>query len=103
MAKKATDPKSETAKRIQRTEAYAEKVRKMFAQAVNEILAFNKSVPKLDEGVMYSFDGTSQKMQKQVEDLLRQLHSSVTLAIQQGITLEWVQANAECDKLVTMR
>ena len=45
MAKKATDPKSETAKRIQRTEAYAEKVRKMFAQAVNEILAFNKSVP----------------------------------------------------------
>lgn len=39
MAKKATDPKSETAKRIQRTEAYAEKVRKMFAQAVNEILA----------------------------------------------------------------
>ena len=101
MAKKATDPKSETAKRIQRTEAYAEKVRKMFAQAVNEILAFNKSVPKLDEGVMYSFDGTSQKMQKQVEDLLRQLHSSVTLAIQQGITLEWEQANAECDKLVT--
>ena len=101
MAKKATDPKTETAKRIQRTEAYAEKVRKMFAQAVNEILAFNKSVPKLDEGVMYSFDGTSQKMQKQVEDLLRQLHSSVTLAIQQGITLEWVQANAECDKLVT--
>ena len=101
MAKKATDPKSETAKRIQRTEAYAEKVRKMFAQAVNEILAFNKSVPTLDEGVMYSFDGTSQKMQKQVEDLLRQLHSSVTLAIQQSITLEWEQANAECDKLVT--
>lgn len=101
MAKKATDPKSETAKRIQRTEAYAEKVRKMFAQAVNEILAFNKSVPKLDDGVMYSFDGTSQKMQQKVEDLLRQLHSSVTLAIQQGITLEWEQANAECDKLVT--
>lgn len=101
MAKKATDPKTETAKRIQRTEAYAEKVRKMFTQAVNEILSFNKSVPKLDDGVMYSFDGTSQKMQKQVEDLLRQLHSSVTLAIQQGITLEWEQANAECDKLVT--
>ena len=101
MAKKTTDPKSETAKRIQRTEAYAEKVRKMFAQAVNEILAFNKSVPKLDEGMMYSFDGTSQKMQKQVEDLLRQLHSSVVLAIRQGITLEWEQANAECDKLVT--
>lgn len=96
-----TDPKTETAKRIQRTEAYAEKVRKMFAATVNEILALNKSMPKLDEGVMYSFDGTSAKMQQKVESLLRQLHSSVTLAIQQGITLEWEQANIECDKLVT--
>lgn len=96
-----TDPKTETAKRIQRTEAYAEKVRKMFAATVNEILALNKSMPKLDEGVMYSFDGTSAKMQQKVESLLRQLHSSVTLAIHQGITLEWEQANIECDKLVT--
>ena len=59
MAKKAysPDPKAETIKRIQRTEAYAEKVRQLFAATVNEILALNKSVPTLDEGVMYSFDG----------------------------------------------
>ena len=50
MAKKAysPDPKAETIKRIQRTEAYAEKVRRLFAATVNEILALNKSVPTLD-------------------------------------------------------
>lgn len=97
---KKSDPKSETAKRIARTEAYAEKVRQQFAQTVNSILALNKSMPTLDEGVMYSFDAQSVKMQKQVEQLLRQLHSVATMAIQKGITLEWEQANTECDKLI---
>lgn len=103
MAKKAysPDPKAETIKRIQRTEAYAEKVRQLFAATVNEILALNKSVPTLDEGVMYSFDGDNMRIQKKVEALLRQLHSVVTTAIRKGITLEWEQANVECDKLVT--
>lgn len=102
MAKKAysPDPKAETIKRIQRTEAYAEKVRQLFAATVNEILALNKSVPTLDEGVMYSFDGDNMRIQKKVEALLRQLHSVVTTAIRKGITLEWEQANVECDKLV---
>lgn len=103
MAKKAysPDPKAETIKRIQRTEAYAEKVRQLFAATVNEILALNKSVPTLDEGVMYSFDGDNMRIQKKVEALLRQLHSVVTTAIRKGITLEWEQANIECDKLVS--
>lgn len=92
---------SDSAKRIQRTEAYAEKVRKMFAQTVNDILALNKSIPKLEEGVMFSFDDTSEKMQKEVEDALKRLHSSALLAIEQGISLEWEQANAECDELVS--
>lgn len=103
MAKKAysPDPKAETIKRIKRTEAYAEKVRQLFAATVNEILALNKSVPTLDEGVMYSFDGDNMRIQKKVEALLRQLHSVVTMAIRNGITLEWEQANVECDKLVS--
>lgn len=102
MAKKAyfPDPKAETVKRIQRTEAYAEKVRQLFAATVNEILALNKSVPTLDEGVMYSFDGDNMRIQKKVEALFRQLHSVVTTAIRKGITLEWEQANVECDKLI---
>ena len=94
------DPKASTAARIRRTEAYAEKVRLLFAQTVNEILALNKTMPKLDDGVMFSFDGESMKKQKEVEALLRRLHSSVTMAIREGVNLEWAQANAEADKLI---
>lgn len=101
MAKKqGSDLKAVTLARIRRTEAYAEKVRLMFAKTVNDILALNKTMPTLDEGVMYSFDGESIKKQKEVEALLRRLHSAATMAIQQGISLEWEQANQECDKLI---
>jgi len=101
MAKKqSTDPKTATLARIRRTEAYAEKVRLLFARTVNEILAINKTMPELDEGVMFSFDGTSAKKREQVETLLRRLHSAATLAIQKGVQAEWAQANAEADKLV---
>lgn len=100
MAKKQTDPKTHTLARIKRTEAYAERVRLLFATTVNEILALNKSVPQLGEGEMFSFDAESAKKQKEVERLLRQLHSVATMAIESGIRLEWAQANVECDKLV---
>lgn len=102
MAKKQskTDPKAQTLARIKRTEAYAERVRTLFAATVNEILALNRSMPTLGEGEMFSFDNESAKKQKEVERLLRQLHSVATMAIEKGIKLEWAQANAECDKLV---
>ena len=100
MAKQGSDPKAATLARITRTEAYAEKVRLLFAKTVNDILALNKTMPSLDEGVMFSFDGESVKKQKEVEVLLRRLHSAVTMAIQQGVKLEWDAANQECDKLV---
>lgn len=102
MAKKQskTDPKAQTLARIKRTEAYAERVRTLFAATVNEILALNRSLPKLGDGEMYSFDNETAKRQKEVERLLRQLHSVATMAIEKGIKLEWAQANSECDKLV---
>ena len=102
MAKKQNDidPKSATQARIKRTEAYAERVRTLFAATVNEILALNRSMPQLDEGEMFSFAGESMKRQKEVERLLRQLHAVATMAIEKGIKLEWAQANEECDKLV---
>lgn len=102
MAKKQSiDPKkAATQARIKRTEAYAEKVRLMFAQTVNEILALNRTMPDIAGGVMYSFDGDTKRMQTEVEMLLRRLASTATMAIQQGISLEWEQANIECDKLV---
>lgn len=97
---KKIDPQNETLKRIARTEAYAEKVRQEFAKTVNAILALNKTLPTLEDGVMFSFDADSLAKQKQVEGLLRQLHSAAVLAIQKGITLEWEKANIECDELV---
>ena len=86
--------------RISRTEAYAERVRVMFAQTVNNILALNKKIPTLDDGVMFSFDGESQRLRNEVEQELRQLHSAATLAIRRGIAVEWDIANQECDKLI---
>ena len=86
--------------RISRTEAYAERVRVMFAQTVNNILALNKKIPTLDDGVMFSFDGESQRLRNEVEQALRQLHSAATLAIRRGIAVEWDIANQECDKLI---
>lgn len=94
------DSKAATLARIQRTEVYAEGVRKAFAKTVNAILALNKTIPTLEEGEMYSFDAQKESMQKKVEALLRQLHSIVTTAIKRGIVLEWDKANDECDKLV---
>lgn len=99
MAKKQT-PQQQTQARIARTEAYAEKVRRLFAYTVNQICEMNKRMPDIENGIMYSFDGDSKKVQNEVEMLLRQLHSVTTMAIKQGIELEWEQANAECDKLV---
>ncbi|MCM1075963.1 MAG: ADP-ribosyltransferase [Bacteroides sp.] len=97
---KKTDMKALTLARIKRTEAYAERVRTLFAATVNQILALNKSVPHLDDGEMFSFDAESIKKQKEVERLLRQLHATATMAIERGIRLEWAQANTECDTLV---
>ena len=96
----APDQKAETQARIKRTEAYAERVRLMFATTVNQILALNRTVPTLKPGEMFSFDAQSKKRQQEVERLLRQLHSVATMAIQQGIKLEWAQANSACDQLV---
>jgi len=92
--------KKAAAQRLIRTEAYAEKVRTLFVKTVNEILALNKTMPTLEDGVMYSFDGDSIKKQKEVEALLRRLSSTVTLAVQNGIKLEWEAANKECDQFV---
>lgn len=86
--------------RIARTESHAEKVRLLFAQTVNKILALNKRMPELEKGIMYSFDGDTKKVQNQVDMLLRQLHSVATVAIENDIAVEWDIANKECDKLV---
>ena len=92
--------KNDTLARIKRTEAYAESVRLLFARCVNEILALQKTLPKLGEGEMYSFDGDSIRIQRKVEELLRRLASAATLAVENGVKVEWEQANAGADALM---
>ncbi len=86
--------------RIARTEDYAESVRKQFNATVSAILKLKKDLPKLDDGVMYSFDGDSIKVRNQVAMLLKRLHASTTMTIQKGIKAEWGIANKECDDLI---
>lgn len=86
--------------RLQRSNAYAEQVRKEFALTVNQLLALTKTVPELDEGVMFSYDGANKRVRQQADVLLRRLHSAVQHSIEQGIEIEWEQANVEVDKFV---
>lgn len=83
---------------LNRTERYAEQVRKLFAVAVNDILALTSSVPHLDDGEVFRYS-EQKKIAKKVSDRLRNLHSAVYAAIKNDITLEWDEANTACDEL----
>ena len=90
--------KKEYQELLQRTENYAEQVRKLLANAVNDILAFTTSVPHLEEGKVFSYSD-NKKIAKKVTDRLRDLHSAVYAAIKKDIELEWDEANKACDAL----
>ena len=83
---------------LNRTERYAEQVRKLFAGAVNDILALTSSVSHLDEGEVFRYS-EQKKIAKKVSDRLRDLHSAVYAAIKNDIALEWDEANTACDEL----
>ena len=96
----AKNAKNDTLARIKRTEQYAESVRVLFARCVNEILALQKTLPKLGDGEMYSFDGDSIRVQRKVEELLRRLAAAATLAVENGVKVEWDKANEGADALL---
>lgn len=83
---------------LNRTEKYAGQVRKLFAKAVNDILALTTTVPHLDDGEVFSYS-KQKKIEKEVSDRLRELHSAVYAAIKNDIALEWEEANNACDEL----
>lgn len=87
-------------KRIGRIRAYAAQVSLMFNQTVNEILDINKTVPELEEGVMFSFDSLSLSKQTKVEGMFRRLHSLVTTAIRNDMKIEWGEADKANDKML---
>lgn len=83
---------------LYRTETYAEQVRVLFANAVNDILSFSSSVTSLEDGEVFRYSD-NKKLAKKVSDRLRMLHSAVYAAIKNDIALEWSEANKVCDEL----
>lgn len=83
---------------LYRTETYAEQVRVLFANAVNDILSFSSSVTSLEDGEVFSYSD-NKKLAKKVSDRLRMLHSAVYAAIKNDIAIEWSEANKVCDEL----
>lgn len=75
-------------------------MRQLFAATVNEILALNKSVPTLDEGVMYSFDGDNMRIQRKSRhcsgNCIRRLRQ-----LSKGDHARMGKANDACDKLIS--
>lgn len=105
MAKKGLDlektAKTNMSASVERTNAYANKVKQMFDETVKEILKIKRTLPKIADGEMFSFDAQPPKVQKEVEVLLRRLSSAVTLATEEGIELEWAKANKAVDGIIS--
>lgn len=87
-------------KRIKRIKRYSAQMGILFSNAVDDILSLFKQTPKLDEGVMFSFDSLGMEKQNEVSRKLRQLHSVALLAVKHGITDEWEYADKDTDELI---
>lgn len=83
-----------------RTQGYALQVKRLFDEAVKELLDISKSVKKLGENDMFTFDKTN-AMKERAQRALRKLHAAVTAAIERGIDLEWKRADKAADGLIT--
>ena len=79
-----------------RTQGYAMQVKRLFDEAVNELLDIAKAAKS---GQMFGFDQTK-AMSDRAQKALRKLHAAVTAAIERGIALEWKRADKAADALI---
>lgn len=82
-----------------RTEQYADKVRKHYATAVEELLKISKA-KGLNADEIFSFSA-NKRMNQQATTVLRQLYSAVYNEIKEGVSAEWSYANKATDALIT--
>lgn len=82
-----------------RTEAYTDNVRKLYVQAVNQLLDIASKVD-LGPNETFSFAKYS-KLSDKANNILRALYSHVYAEIGNGISSEWEYANLSCDALIT--
>lgn len=87
---------------LQRIEVYAENVRTLYTEAVDELLRIARKVKSLQDDEVFSFDD-KKAMREQSQSVIRRLHALTVAAIEQGIELEWEEANKALDLLTTMK
>lgn len=83
---------------FERTEEYADKVRKIYAGTIDELIQIALKY-KDDSSDNFSFSD-NRKMSDEVTKTLRTMYSRVYAEIQTGIKTEWGLANLQNDKLV---
>jgi len=84
---------------LKRTNAYAEQVRRLYANAVNDILDISSHM-KIQEGNMFNFSEI-RRLSNVVSDRLRALHSATYASIKKNIELEWNLGHENLDNLIT--
>ena len=98
MAKKKIDFDKYAAGLFSRTEQYADRVRRHYASAVDELLKLTAK-SDLGESGAFSF-GDDTKLSEKANAILRGLYSAVYGEIQNGVQAEWEFANLSCDALI---
>lgn len=82
-----------------RTQGYALQVKRLYDEAVKELLDIAKQVKSLEQGDMFTFDKYD-SMKDKAERALRKLHAAVYTAVKRGIELEWGRADKAADEFV---
>lgn len=81
-----------------RTEQYADRVRRHYASAVDELLKISANV-NLSPEETFSF-ADNKRISGKANEILRGLYSAVYHEIKNGVLSEWEYANLSCDALI---
>lgn len=98
MAKKKIDIDKYASGLFSRTEEYADKVRRHYASAVDELLKLSSNA-KISPNETFSFSD-NKKISDKANNVLRGLYSAVYNEIKGGVIAEWEYANLSCDALI---
>ena len=98
MAKKKIDIDKYVSGLFQRTEQYADNVRKHYASAVEALLDLSSNT-HIGTDETFSFSN-NKRISPQANNVLRGLYSAVYNEIKNGVAAEWEYANLSCDALI---
>lgn len=82
-----------------RMDAYARQVKRLYDDAIAELINIARESDFLMEEGMFSFEA-NQLLKKRMEKAMRRLNGAVETAIRNDIELEWDKANKEWDNVV---